>query len=38
VFAQSTTAYLRELARGNEWQKQLAATVLNEHSSWTERQ
>ena len=32
------TAYLRELARGNEWQKQLAATVLNEHSSWTERQ
>ena len=30
--------YLRGLARGNEWQKQLAATVLNEHSSWSERQ
>jgi len=30
--------YLRELARGCEWQKHLAATVLNEHSSWTERQ
>lgn len=32
------TGYLRELARGDEWQKQLAATVLNEHSSWTGRQ
>ncbi|MDR0231218.1 MAG: hypothetical protein LBI82_03775, partial [Dysgonamonadaceae bacterium] len=32
------TTYLRELARGDEWQKQLAATVLNEHSGWTERQ
>ena len=31
-------AYLRGLAKGNEWQKQLAATVLNEHSSWTQRQ
>jgi hypothetical protein len=30
--------YLRTLARGNGWQKQLAATVLNEHSGWTERQ
>ena len=30
--------YLRTLARGNEWQRHLAATVLNEHSSWTERQ
>lgn len=30
--------YLKGLARGNQWQKQLAATVLNEHSSWTERQ
>jgi len=30
--------YLRELAKGNEWQKHLAATVLNEHSSWSERQ
>ena len=31
------TQYLRTLARGDEWQKQLAATVLNEHSSRTER-
>ncbi|GHT54452.1 hypothetical protein FACS189451_11780 [Bacteroidia bacterium] len=30
--------YLRTLARGDEWQKHLAATVLNEHSSQTERQ
>ena len=30
--------YLRVLAHGNEWQRHLAATVLNEHSSWTERQ
>jgi hypothetical protein len=30
--------YLRALAHGNEWQRHLAATVLNEHSSWTERQ
>jgi hypothetical protein len=30
--------YLRALAHGNEWQRSLAATVLNEHSSWTERQ
>jgi hypothetical protein len=29
--------YLRTLAKGDEWQKQLAATVLNEHSSWTDR-
>jgi hypothetical protein len=29
--------YLRTLARGDEWQKQLATTVLNEHSSWTDR-
>jgi hypothetical protein len=29
--------YLRELAGGDEWQRQLAATVLNEHSSWTQR-
>jgi len=32
------TQYLRTLARGDEWQKELAATVLNEHSSWTGRQ
>ena len=30
--------YLRALAHGNEWQRHLAATVLNEHSSWTQRQ
>ena len=30
--------YLRGLAKGDDWQKQLAATVLNEHSSWTQRQ
>jgi hypothetical protein len=30
--------YLKGLARGDDWQKHLAATVLNEHSSWTERQ
>jgi hypothetical protein len=30
--------YLRTLARGDDWQKRLAATVLNEHSGWTERQ
>lgn len=29
--------YLRTLARGGEWQKHLAATVLNEHSSRTAR-
>jgi len=29
--------YLRELASGDEWKRQLAATVLNEHSSWTQR-
>jgi len=31
-------AYLRSLARGDDWQKQLAATVLNEHAMWTDRQ
>jgi hypothetical protein len=30
--------YLRTLARGDEWQRRLAATVLNEHSGWTARQ
>jgi hypothetical protein len=30
--------YLRTLANGEEWQKQLAATVLNEHSGWSRRQ
>lgn len=29
--------YLRELSAGAAWQKQLCATILNEHSGWTER-
>lgn len=29
--------YLRSLAAGDEWARQLAAHLLNEHSSWTER-
>lgn len=29
--------YLRNLAGGELWARQLAATVLNEHSGWTER-
>lgn len=29
--------YLRDLASGNEWQKKLASTILNEHSTWTHR-
>lgn len=29
--------YLRTLASGDPWSKQLAAHLLNEHSSWTER-
>ena len=31
------TKYLRELAAGSEWEKGLAATILNEHSKWTKR-
>lgn len=31
-------SYLRGLVRGDDRQKQLAATVLNEHSAWTQRQ
>lgn len=31
------TSYLRNLAAGDEWQRKLAATVLNEHSGWTSR-
>lgn len=27
--------YLRELSGGDVWQKQLCATILNEHSGWT---
>ena len=29
--------YLRELAAGEPWAKHLAATLLNEHSGWTQR-
>lgn len=29
--------YLRNLAGGEPWARKLAATVLNEHSGWTER-
>lgn len=31
------TKYLRTLATGDEWERQLAAHVLNEHSGWTQR-
>lgn len=31
------TAYLRALSTGDEWQRKLAASILNEHSGWTER-
>ena len=29
--------YLRTLAGGEEWGRQLAATILNQHSDWTQR-
>lgn len=29
--------YLRQLAAGGEWERQLAATILNEHSNWSKR-
>ena len=29
--------YLRELSEGAAWQRRLAAEILNQHSSWTER-
>lgn len=29
--------YLRELAAGDEWQRNLASTILNQHSTWTKR-
>ena len=29
--------YLRELASGNDWQRNLASIILNEHSTWTNR-
>lgn len=29
--------YLRTLAMGDEWQRLLAATILNQHSDWTQR-
>jgi len=31
------TRYIRELAGGDEWQRQLAAKILNDHSSWTKK-
>ena len=31
------TKYLRNLATGVEWERQLAAHLLNEHSGWTQR-
>lgn len=29
------TRYIKELAAGDEWQRQLAAKILNDHSSWS---
>ena len=29
--------YLRTLAAGEEWERSLAATILNQHSDWTQR-
>lgn len=29
--------YLRDLSAGDEWQRNLAAEILNKHSSWTNR-
>jgi len=29
------TRYIRELATGEEWQRSLAANILNSHSNWT---
>jgi len=31
------TRYLRDLSNGNEWERKLAARILNEHSGWTDR-
>lgn len=31
------TKYLRELATGDEWQRNLASTILNQHSAWAKR-
>lgn len=31
------TRYIRELAGGDEWQRQLAAKILNDHSSWSKK-
>lgn len=31
------TKYLRQLSTGKGWERQLAAFILNEHSSWTDR-
>ena len=32
------TGYLRGLSTGDEWKRNLAAEILNEHMGWTERQ
>ncbi|MFA6973981.1 MAG: hypothetical protein WC238_04580 [Parcubacteria group bacterium] len=32
------SAYLRDLSIGDEWHRQLAAKILNEHTGWTERE
>lgn len=29
--------YLRDLAEGSEWQRKLAAKILNDHTEWTQR-
>lgn len=29
--------YLRTLSQGDEWERRLAATILNKHSDWTQR-
>lgn len=29
--------YLRELSEGSEWQRKLAAKILNDHTAWTQR-
>lgn len=31
------SAYLRQLVKGDEWQRKLAQEIMNRHSEWTER-
>lgn len=31
------TRYLKNLAQGDEWERQLAARILNDHTNWTDR-